>query len=285
MNWRATAISSVFLSAALVASCKDSGKISVEQAKAHVAFLVDTVASDVEEVHRGLPQGAAFLAAAWKVEPQLDGDLKAVRVALDDSRHRVQDLRIAKSTFFALADLNGVVLRNDQEQDRMAGKALFPAFPALVDAKTRYVEATGSLPEASGVRAPRQDGQWVAATPVVLDGVTKGIYVTGWSWSSYAYRLEFALRSKIRSDLGSDRDQKEPLLYVFVLVGKSVYGAPVSPDVNMTTIAALEPLSKTKENEPFAVVIDITGRTFGLAVRRTPSFGNDVGVAVLRSET
>jgi hypothetical protein len=194
-------------------------------------------------------------------------------------------LRIAKSTFFALADLNGVVLRNDQEQDRMAGKALFPAFPALVDAKTRYVEATGSLPEASGVRAPRQDGQWVAATPVVLDGVTKGIYVTGWSWSSYAYRLEFALRSKIRSDLGSDRDQKEPLLYVFVLVGKSVYGAPVSPDVNMTTIAALEPLSKTKENEPFAVVIDITGRTFGLAVRRTPSFGNDVGVAVLRSET
>jgi hypothetical protein len=268
-----------------VVACRDTGKLSVERAKTHAAFLVETVAKDVEEVRGGLPQGADALGAKWKAEPSLDTDLKSVQYALEDARRKVQDLRVAKSTFFALADLNGMVLRNDQDPDRMAGKSVMAAFPALADAKTRYVETTGSMPEASGVRAPRPDGQWVAAAPVKVDGVAKGLYVTGWSWASYAYRLEFALRGKIRSQLTGDPNDKEPLVYVFVVVGKSVYGAPVSPDVNMSTIAALDPLAKVKEDEPFTAEVNITDRRFGLAVRRTASLGTDIGIAVLRSET
>ena len=142
------------------------------------------------------------------------------------TRRKVQDLRLAKSTFFAMADENGVVIRNDQEQDRMAGKPLFPSFPGLADAKSRYTETTGSMPEASGVRAPRIDGQWVAGAPVKIDGVTKGLYVTGWSWSSYAYRLEFAIRGKIRSELVNKREENEPLVYVFVVVGNAAFRNP-----------------------------------------------------------
>ncbi len=208
-----------------------------------------------------------------------------VHYELDATRGKVQDLRIAKSTFFALADVNGTVLRNDQEQDQMAGKNLFGPFPALAEAKDHYVETTGSMPEASGVRAPRPDGQWVAAAPVRVDGTTRGLYVTGWSWASYAYHLEFALRSKVRAELAKESNPHEPLVYVFMIVGKAVYGAPVTPEVDATTIAGLDPLPKAKGTGTFTARLGITGRDYGVAVQRTPLLGADVGVAVLRSET
>jgi len=275
----------VAVSGAGVAACKDSGKLSAAKASEHVAFLVDTVAKDVDEVRRGLPEGAKILATRLKSDPAVSKDLNAAHDALEVARRKVQDLRIAKSTFFALCDPTGTVLRNDQEQDRMAGRPLFASFPALSGAKDKYVETTGSMPEASGVRAPRADRQWVAGTPVSVDGVTQALYVTGWSWASYAYRLEFALRGKLRSELADNKDEKEPLVYVFVVEGKSVFGAPVTPEIDASTIAEMDPLSKTKGAETFSTPLELTGRSFGVAVRRAPALGSDIAIAVLRSET
>jgi hypothetical protein len=268
-----------------VAACKDTGKLSAARAAEHVAFLVETAGKDVEEVRNGLPEGAKILATRLKNDPSLPKDLNAVRDALELARRKVQDLRMAKSTFFALADPSGIALRNDQEQDRMAGRPFFASFPALAGAKDKYVETTGSMPEASGVRAPRPDGQWVAGVPVVADGAMQAIFVTGWSWASYAYRLEFALRGRVRSELSDKKTEKEPLVYVFVVAGKAVYGAPVTPEVDATAIGALDPLSKTKDTETFSSPLEITGRTYGIAVRRVPALGTDIGIAVLRSET
>jgi hypothetical protein len=269
----------------LASSCKDTSRLSKEKATAHVSFLAEAMKKDVEEVRNGLPSGADALAASLKSDATVLTDPKAASRALEEARRKVQDLRIAKSTFFALADANGVVVRNNQEQDRMAGHSLFAAFPALADSKTRYLETSGSMPEASGVRAPRPDGQWVAAAPVRVDGETKGVYATGWSWSAYAYRLEFALRGRIRSELMGKTGEKEPLIYVYMVVGKAAYGAPVSPEVNMKAIADLDPLSKTKGDEVFSTTVDVTGRGFGLAIKRVADAGPDVAVAVLRSET
>jgi hypothetical protein len=257
----------------------------MEKAALHASFLAETVKKDVGEVRAGLPAGAAAFGAMWKADATIETDSKSAQHALDETRKKIQDLRIAKSTFFAIADPNGTVIRNDQEQDRMAGHALFSAFPALADAKTKYVETNGSMPEASGVRAPRPDAQWVAAAPVQVDGALKGLFVTGWSWSSYAYRLEFALRSQVRSELMGKTTEKEPLLYVYVLVGKSAYGAPVTPEVNVKKIADLDPLAQAKSEEVFAQKIEVTGRAYGLAVKRTPTLGAEVAVAVMRSET
>jgi hypothetical protein len=268
-----------------VLGCGNTTKLSMVRAEAHVGFLVETAAKDVEEVRRGLPQGADQLGAQWKTQPTLEADLKEVHQALEVARRKVQDLRVAKSTFFALADLNGNVLRNDQDQDRMSGRPLFGSFPNLRTAKERYVETLGSMPEASGVRAPRPDGEWVAGTPVKVDGAVKGLYVTGWAWSSYAYRLEFALRGQIKSELADKKGDHEPLVYAFVVVGKSVYGAPVSPDVSRSSLGELDPLSKVKEADTYTDHLDITGRTYGVAVKRAPSLGPDVAIAVLRSET
>lgn len=281
---RSSAILVAVLLTLVLPACKDTGKISAAHAQEHVAFLAETVSKDVEEVRSGLPSGAEVVAAWWKSQA-LESDPRAAQDSLEAARRKVQVLRMVKSTFFAVATLDGLVIRNDQEQDRMAGKPLYAAFPGLKDATTRYVETRGSLPEAAGVRAPRPDGQWVAGVPVRIGETTRGLYVTGWAWTSYAYRLEFAIRGKIRTELMQRHEKKEPLVYVYIVVDKSVFGAPVSPEVNATAIAKLNPLSKVPEKGPFTDQIEIEGRTFGVAVQRTPALGHDVAVAVLRSET
>ena len=222
----------------LTLGCKDSGKVSTERAAHHVATLAETVKVDVEEIRRGLPEGAKTLVplfrahrpAAVQGAPAGSGsaaalpsaaapaasavaspkpaasarpaassgvaeagtpretmpDAAAAREALLKTRDKVQDLRVAKATFFALTDPNAIVLRNDQEQDLMATKPLLPFYPELRRALTgKYVEGRGSMPEAAGVRG-RADGQWVAAQPVMVEGRVRALYVAGWSWSAYA---------------------------------------------------------------------------------------------------
>jgi hypothetical protein len=269
----------------LIAGCEDTDEVSRVAALAHAELLVKTATRDVEEIRRGLPQGVTMLESVWtKGSARLEDDPTALRETLETTRNAVQDLRVAKSTFFALASAGGVVLRNDQEQDLMAGKLLLEPFPALARAaQGDYVETIGVLPEAFGVKG-KPDGQWVAAQGIKVNGVPRALYVTGWAWSSYSYRLEFALRGQVTSEL-KDTRSKVPLLYVFVIVDEAVYSAPMAPEVNAQAIAALGPLTKLHQQDGFSTVVEITGRRFGLAAKLAPALGSNVAIAVLRSET
>ncbi len=222
------------------------------------------------------PPLAAAPAAAAAPEPG------AVRAALHQARSKVQDLRVAKSTFFALADPQGIVLRNDQDQDQMVGRGLFAAYPALRQALTgTYVETMGSMPEAAGI-ASRSDAQWVAAAPVMQHGQVKGLYVTGWSWSAYSKRLQHALRGELLGKL--EPGKNEPLIYVVIVVGKDVFGWD-APDVNLQAVAAVDFGSKLDGEAPRTEIIELTGRRWGVAAKLAPALGKGVAVAVLRSET
>lgn len=268
--------------AVLPAGCDGNKKLSQAKAAEHVASLVETTATDVQEIRAGLPEGAKQLTKLFEGTTAPKDDLPAVREALDRARNKVQDLRVAKSTFFALLDDQGTVLRNDQDQDLMAGKNAFQSFPALKAAlEGKYVEGRGSMPEAARVKGA--DGQWVAAAPVSAGGTVKALYATGFAWSAYAYRLENSLRGSVKSGLSGN--QKEPLIYVYVVVEKEAYGAPLSPEINAKEIMKQDPLGKAQADAVFATVLEITGRDFGLGVKRAPLLGSDVAVAVLRSET
>jgi hypothetical protein len=269
--------------ASIASGCKKASAVSAEKAKANVAGLIKATQTDVAEVRAGLPEGAKYLLPVFASGKSPSEDPHAARVALETARNKVQDLRVSKGTFFAVADTSGLVIRNDQEQDAMAGRPLFPAFPELKTALAgKYVETRGSLPEAAGVRG-RADGQWIAAQPVQDGSVVKGLYVTGWSWAAYAYRLERALSSNLRSDAAEA--QKLPLVYVYLIVDKDVFGTPISPEVNAQAIAKLSPLGKASASAPVSFELEIAGREFGLAVELSPDLGKDVAVAVLRSET
>lgn len=259
--------------------CTDEGKVSAERASAHAKFLAPVTEKDVAEVRSGLPQGAPYLEGLWaKSETVLDPE--AARDALTKARAKTQDLRVAKSTFFAAAELSGLVVRNDLQLDMMAGKNLFDAFPALKGAGEKgYVEATGSMHEARGTEG-KPDGQWVAAAAVKKDGAAKGLYVTGWAWTLYARRLEEALKSQ----LWDEEKGKKPLFYVVIISGNQAYGTGASPQVNLDAIAQLDPLAKAADGH-FQAQLEITGRQFGFAAQAAPALGANVMIGVLRSET
>jgi hypothetical protein len=267
---------------AFISGCKRSAATSADHAAAHVTFLSAAVSADLKEVRDGLPRGAPLL-SDYFAAGAFD-DAQAARDLLARTRSKVQDLRVAKSTFFALSDPKGNVIRSDLEHDALAGKNLVNAFPELMRASSGgYVETRGEIAEASGVRG-RPDRQWVAVQAVTAaDGAVKGLYVTGWSFSAYAYRLENQLRSQVRS--GLKEQEKEPLVYVFVVVEAKAYSAPITPEVNARAIEAQEFQKKPASRAPIKVELEITGRDFGAAYLPTPELGKDTGVAVLRSET
>jgi hypothetical protein len=290
--WRAGAslgISVLLTLAALAPSCTDAAKVSEGKAAEHAARLAKLTDDDVEEVRRGVPAGAKSLGAAWDGKNDPKDDPVLARRALDRVREENRDLAVAKSTFFALTDDKGAILRSDQTPDIFAGKSLIAAYPAMSKVLTgEALETRGSMDEAAGARTGG-DEQWVAAAPVRdASGAVRGIYASGWSMRRFAYHLEEALKHDLNVaalKTGDKKLAKLPLLYVFVLAGGKVYGAPVTPAVNSETLEKLDLLNKTTGNAVHHQTIEITGRGFGLAAKRAPQMGPDIAVAVLRSET
>lgn len=272
----------VALGLVLVApSCTNTAKESAAKAGAHAQYLAEMTSQDVEEVRNGLPQGAQVLSKAFEGS-DLVNDPALAREALESARGRVQDLRVAKSSFFALVKPDGEIVRNDRDPDLMASKNLFASLPSLKGALGgKYVEATGSMHEARGVEG-RPDGQWMAAQGVLGPTGDLAVYVTGWAWSVYATRLEHGLRGRI---LDTEKEGKEPLSYVFIVVGDRAYGSPASPEVNAEAIQKLEPNSLVSGDQVVTRELEITGRAFGLGLVPAPALGDGVLVAVLRSET
>jgi hypothetical protein len=278
------AVLSAFCGIALFGTgCTKTSEVSKQKARAHVELLAKAALADVEEVRRGLPLGAQQL-ETYFAQDKPGENAVAAQHALELARNRVQDLRIAKSTVFLIASTEGLVFRSDLEHDALATKNLFTAFAELKAAASgKYVETRGSMPEVAGVRG-RSDGQWMAATPIMKGGEVAGVYATGWSWSAYAYRLENQLRSTVKSEATAS-EAKEPLVYVYVVVDKEAYGAPISPDVNAKAIKESGLMGKASGETVVDAAQEIEGRDFGIALRRVPALGSDVAIAVVRSET
>lgn len=267
----------------LLLGCEDTGKISAQKATAHMVYIEKAVRTDVQEIKRGMPAGAKALEELFRnASPEVPGPEDA-RQALATVRSKNNDLDSAKSTFFLIAAADGTILRNNLEEDEMAGKNLFEVYPAAgKNRKDAYYEFNGSWDVARGVNN-RDDAQHCAVAPIAIGGKTVGYFVSGFSWSSYAYRLETSLRSEILQN--TKEGEKVPLLYVYVVAGGKSYGAPVSPEVNGEAILKLNPVEKAKGGKVVSVPLEITRRQFGVALRHFPDLGEDVVIAVLRSET
>jgi hypothetical protein len=273
--------------------CRDKGKESAAEAGQNVTALVEITEKDVAEVERGLPEGAKKISDILTKELGKDVDPKtngtAVKSALLKMRREVPDLGIAKSTFFALADDKGVAIRNDLEQDTMAGKDLVGAWPGLKPALAGgYTATTGQFP---GV--PSQygaDKEWVAAMPVKrADGSVMALLVTGWTYRRFAFHLQDMVKRDLQGKLMREGDKgKLPILYVALFDKEHVYGAaapgsPPFPPVNEKALEELHLIDKTASG-PAEGAIKITDRDFGWAAARTPKLGSDLGVVLLRSE-
>src|ERR1700722_917857 len=144
--------------AAALPACKDSAKASEQKASEHAAWLEKLVNDDVGEVERGLPTGATQLASLYANGADPQKDLGAVRSGLRHIRAEILDLTKAKSTFFALADAQGVAIRNDLEQDVMAGQNVVKIFPGLQKALDgSFATTTGLFPTTTPIVPPDRD--------------------------------------------------------------------------------------------------------------------------------
>ncbi len=266
--------------ACALAACTNKAKLSEKEARTEVDSVAALATKDVAEVESGLPQGAARLGALYAKGGDPRQDLRAVRSALQRIRREVPDLTVAKSTFFALADDKGIGIRNDLEEDAMAGMDLVKTFPDLAKAEAgSYVATTGAFPGAPLPSGPDKD--WVAAVPVKKDdGSVGGILVTGWTYRRFAYHLQETLRHDEQEKAGSGQI---PILYVMVFDKTGAYGARQTPAVNEKTMADLDLPAKTAGGVASGTV-EVTDRGFGWAAERVPKLGPDTGVIVMRSE-
>jgi len=266
------------------AGCKDQAKESAAKAAQNVTQLGTLVDSDVGEVERGMPEGAKRLTKmvlANGADPRQD--VAGVRTSLGRVRRDVQDLNLAKSTFFALADASGVAIRNDLEEDVMAGQNLFAVFPALAKARDGYVTTVGVFPNASTKNGPDED--WIAGVPVKRDnGTTGAVFVTGWTYRYFARHLQESLKDRLTDEAKASGDVgKIPVFYVAVFDKTGVYSAPLTPQVDEKALADQDLVGKTAGG-PAQGTLAITDRAFGWAAVRTPRLAPDTGVVVLRSE-
>ena len=268
------------------AGCKDKGKLSADEARANAKLLAEAAEKDVAEIERGLPAGAKKMGELLGSEADPKANPPGVRTALLKMRREVTDLGVAKSTFFAFTDEKGIAIRNDLEQDTMAGKDVAGAYPAFKKALAgeAYVSTQGTFPGAPNPAGP--DKEWVAAVPVKrADGATLGLLVTGWTYRRFAYHLQEALKRDLQEKLMQAGDKgKLPVIYVFLFDKDAVYAARGTPPVNEKTMTELKLTEKTNASGAADSPIVIEDRAFGWAAIRVKKLGDDVGIAVLRSE-
>lgn len=264
-------------------ACKDQAKESATLAAGDVQAMAALVDKDIGEVERGMPEGASKLTSLLADGADPHQDLAGVRKGLMRIRRDVPDLLAAKSTFFALADPAGIAIRNDLEEDVMAGKNLLASFPVLGKAKDGYVAGTGSFGGPPSRNGPDED--WIAACPVKRpDGTVGALLVTGWSYRYFSRHLQEALKTRLfEASKAAGTEGKLPVFYVAVFDKSGVYSAPMTPQVDDEALAAQDLVAKTAGG-PATGTLSITDRAFGYAATRTPKMAPDTGVVVLRSE-
>ncbi len=279
------AFAAIAASAAVALSqCKDQAKESASLASKDADDLAALVDKDVGEVQRGLPEGAKKLAVLYANGADPKTDLVTVRSALLRAQREVPDLNVAKSTFFAITDEKGVGIRNNLEQDAMAGQDLAKGFPGISKAIAgEYVETVGTF---GGPPAPSgPDKDWLAAMPIKNDQAKiVGLFVTGWSYRRFASHLQEVMKSTFQTSLRKTNESgKMPVFYVAVFDASGVYAERTTPKVDEQALADQKLVEKTKSG-PYQGTLSVTDRAFGFAAKRTPKLGEDTGVVVLRSE-
>jgi hypothetical protein len=267
-----------------LSACDDNKKASEQSAVDELGKLVTLLKEDVAQVKRGLPNGAEKLAKLLDTDTLANPS--AVQKAIGRARADEKDLMVAKSTWFSYADATGTVVRSEADPDMLAGKNVVAVFPALKKA----LEPTGGMVEAFGemkelrMAKTGPDMAWLTAIPVKDEkGGSKGVFVTGWSFRAFVYHLEQSAKMTVSETAQKQGKKNPPLVYIYLVKGKTAYGAPGTPDVNAKAIEDLDVLSKTASGN-YRGNVEITKRDFGVAAARVPEMGDDAVLAVLASE-
>jgi hypothetical protein len=237
---------------------------------------------DTKQVRDGLPKGAALMTKHLDEDPA--SDLEGVKRAIDNARGGVDELEVAKSTFFVFVAPDGVVLRGQTEPDLPAGKSLTKAVP---DAKKFLAKGAGLVEVwgyMEGLRGVNKGGdkQWIVGHPVTSkEGDLLGAFVTGWSLRKYAEYLENHVKIHL-TKTAEDPKKPIPLTYLFVVKGSEAFGGPMTPADNAKAVGELGVIDKVASGT-YESTLELDGRRFLVAAKKAPALGDDVALVLLMS--
>lgn len=262
--------------------CRDKEAALAGKLIPAIDAVLPLVERDTKQVREGLPKGASLMTRHLDEDP--GSDLEGVKRAIDNARAGVDELTVAKSTFFVFVGPEGVVLRGQTEPDLPAGKSLTKAVPEakkMLSKDAGLVEVWGYMEGLRGVNKGG-DKQWIVGHPVTSkEGELLGAFVSGWSLRKYAEYLENHVKIHL-TKTAKDPTKALPLVYVFVIKGDEAFGAPVTPAENAEAVGELGLVDKVKSGAHESVV-ELDGRRFLLAAKPLPALGDDVVIALLMS--
>jgi hypothetical protein len=270
-------------SLAVVVGCEDKGKLSEEAAESAIDFAVALVERDVAQIRKGMPPALPIL------EKRLPDDPAAKRLELQEAikaaRSNVQDLAVAKSTFFSFAGVDGVVLRSEIDPDRFVEQDALKSFPSLSRAfepGAGLVEAFGEQEALRGVKRGPDLAWIVAGAARAADGKARGLFLTGWSTRLYVRGVQEQVRGQLAERASKSGKKTPPLVYAYILKGPGAFGDPDAPDVNAETLLKLDVLGKTRAGA-FSTQVEMENRSFGIAAKPLPAYGPDAALAIIAS--
>ncbi len=279
------ALVAVAIVAAAGTGCVDRGKLSEERATRWVATVAKTATDEIALLEVGLPLGARQFAPLYAHGADATDDLAGVRSGLLRVRGVVPELKRSDSSFFALTTANGLTIRNDLEQDVMAGQDAWKLFPKLREAKSGHAVVDVGLFGGSHPSEPDRD--WVMAAPVNDDaGKFVGTLMGGWTLRRFAFHLQDSLRHALADDQEkSGGTTKLPIVYVSVFDPAGVVSAPFMPTLDQQALVDLGLLAQTRAAGSVAHGrLSVEGREFGWAATRVAEFEPEGGVVLLWSE-
>ncbi len=275
----------------VAAGCKSKPQKQAEAAVADVDNVEKVIAArHVTSLARALPQAAISLSAKLSSDkPDFHNESKAMGASFTELRDKIDDLRSAKRSYFAIADASGEIVWVDDESWTVVGRRLAIGFPAVQEVIDGKPFATGGGKYGG---AAEDALTFVEVAPLVRAGVRVGLLVAAWEAHDAAEDLQRQLQTelamktvkpKVRAK-AKDKYQyalDQPDLWVAMFRGGNLYFAEDAPQPLVDGAKTINLLAKTA-NGPWNGTFDVMNKGWGAAAKRLPSLGPDVGVAVLR---
>ncbi len=263
--------------AAVLVSCTSAAERNSAHAKDEAAFLVRYVEGEIQAIESGLPAGAKMIAETTATLPP-PFDPAIIRTQIVRARQGTPPLKSASVTFFAFADHEGTILRNDREEDAMAGQKLFALFPTLPKDSDGVRTALGAFPP--DPLLPEGDRVFLASTHAG-SGTGGGYFMTGWSFRWFAAHLTETVKRDLTDKMPKEAPTRLPILYVGVFDRSGVYFAKSVPATNVRA-AETESLFERTQAGAVSGRLQVTDRDFSFAAMRIPKMG-EAGLVVLHS--
>ncbi|MBL8721135.1 MAG: hypothetical protein JNL79_34440 [Myxococcales bacterium] len=270
-----------------VLGCKSKAQKQAELAVTDLDGVLDVIEKrHVQGLARALPQAAKDLGA------KLAGvELDKEAVAFVAIRDKVDDLRSAKRSYFAVVDQGGEVQWVDDPNWPVVHRKIavgFPAVQEVLDGKSPFAKGIGRYGGADEAATT-----FVEAAPLAkADGTKLGALVACWEAHDAAEDLRRQLltqllqktaqpmkRVKAKDKLKLMLDQ--PDVWVGIFRGQWLYLQEDAPQPLEEALQALAFADKTKAGA-WSGTFDVMNKGWGGAAKRVPSLGADVGVVVAR---